>query len=132
MKHDKVKNSSFILITLFLSGIWGYITIANTIGLSFLSTITHPTIIYMVLSSCNIYWIIYGIYKVYKKQPLTKANFLDCFLFAPMLVFAVIGQLGNRDAIAKLGGVTFGTIYYYLLIILYVYCLVVTFKNSKK
>lgn len=127
------KTASYYLISLFVSGICGYISIGNLLKLSFSQVITHPFLLYLIVNSCFVIWLGFGIYKNFIKKETIKSNdILFHFVILPCLIFSLIGHMGNGDAIAIIFGESFGTLYYYLLIGLYVYSFVLVLKNKKR
>lgn len=126
------KTSGYYLIPLFVSGVCGYIYIGNLMSLTFLQVITHPLLMFFVISSCYIVWLMYGIYTTIKKRNITTKGLFYSFIVLPFTIFALIGHLGNSDAVTVMFGEILGTFYYYLLMGFYVYSLYLMVKNKKR
>ena len=134
MKRTKLnpKTAGYYLISLFVSGVCGYISIGNLLNLSFLEIVKHPLLLFFIANTCLIIWVIYGLYTVFKKKQISIKNMFYSFVVLPLTVFALIGHLGNSDAITIVFGELLGMFYYYFLIGVYIYSIYLMVKNKKR
>lgn len=130
-KHIFKKTPEFYLISLFFSGITGYIFLATCNGLTISQAMIHPAILTIFGEICCFIWLIYAIYLQIRKKIFDKKSFVICFLIIPALIYSMIGQLGNSEALKILLGNSISQIYYILFIITYFACGFLVLKKQQ-
>lgn len=126
------KSNYFILMSLFCTGLPGFLFLGIVQGLSSIDIIMFsPLYIYLALNMSLIFSFIYLLILIFFHRQISTKEMLKCLFFVPFAFWTYLGHLGNAEAISQIISADVGNLYFLMLLPMYCIFLFKTISSQK-